>query len=59
MICFLVGVCALLCRPQGMGVIFNLGLIVGREYLGTTLHRSVVILEVFLDFLHWMGAAVG
>lgn len=38
---------------------FNLGLSVGREYLCTTLHRSVVILEVFLDLLHWMGAAAG
>lgn len=38
---------------------FNLGLVVGREYLGTTLHRGVVILEVFLDLLHWMGGAAG
>lgn len=37
--------------------VFNLGLVVCREYLGTTLHRGVVILEVFLDLLHWMGAA--
>lgn len=37
----------------------DLGLIVGREYLGTTLHRGVVILEVFLDLFHWMGAAAG
>lgn len=37
----------------------NLGLTVGREYLGTTFHRGVVILEVFLDLFHWMGAATG
>lgn len=39
--------------------VFNLGLVVGREYLGTTLHRGVVILEVFRNLLHWMGAAAG
>lgn len=37
----------------------NLGLVVGREYLGSTLHGGVVILEVFLDLLHRMGAAAG
>lgn len=49
------------CRQQGTGVwrAFNLGLIVGRQYLGTTLHRGIIILEVFLDLLHWMGATVG
>lgn len=37
----------------------DLGLIVGRQYLCTTLYRGVVILEVFLDLLHRMGAAAG
>lgn len=36
---------------------FNLGLVVGRQDLGATFHRGVVILEVFLDLLHWKGAA--
>lgn len=44
--------------PCVWGVLY-LGLIVGREYLGTTLHRGVVILEVFLNLLYWMGAATG
>lgn len=37
----------------------DLGLTVGRQDLGTTLYRGVVILEVFLDLLHSMGAAAG
>lgn len=36
-----------------------LGLVVGCEDFGPTLHRGVVILKVLLDLFHWMGAAVG
>lgn len=37
----------------------DLGLTVGREYLGATLDGGVVILEVLLDLLHLQGAAAG
>lgn len=36
-----------------------LGLIVGSEDFGPTLHRGVIILKVLLDLFHGMGAAVG
>lgn len=39
--------------------VLYLGLAVGRQDFGPTLHGGVVVLEALLDLLHRVGAPVG